>query len=382
MDLKKVRPCSPSSLPAAGIQGRRHGVADSAASLPLACDGAAVPLSAAREGRAGAGTPDGGASLAASGAGEGPVAAAGIGRAHTPTPLPADRTGIPGSGLPCLSSNNSITAAPSEAANRVASTLSPQRKKSACALAWNVQALAERHGLERLGFLTLTFAEHVLCPREAQRRLNSLASNVLRARYPDGFVRVLERQRSGRIHYHLLVVLPFDARSGVDFVQFGSRDYRSASAALRSEWAFWRRTARAYGFGRTELMPIRSTEEGIGRYVGKYIGKHHQARQVADKGVRLVEYSKGARIATTRFGWCTENGAHWRAKVRLFVQIMNSRLGVQMASIEDISKHLGARWAYHYREMILGLPVVTPSPGIGLLVSGASFDATTGECLT
>ena len=240
--------------------------------------------------------------------------------------------------------------------------------------------MAEQYGLARLGFLTLTFADHVLSPKEAQRRFNSLRTGVLAHRY-EAFLRVLERQKSGRIHYHLLVVLPFDARTGVDFEAFGRGEYQSASTLLRSEWAFWRRTSKAYRFGRTELMPVRSTEEGIGRYVGKYISKHHAARKIEDKGVRLVEYSTGARMARTRFGWSSDNAAEWRAKVRLFAQIMGERLDVQMNSIEDLSGHLGPRWAYWHREFIVGLPVITPPPGYGISPDGFNYSLTTGEVI-
>ncbi|MDR5730690.1 MAG: hypothetical protein RB191_25040, partial [Terriglobia bacterium] len=145
---------------------------------------------------------------------------------------------------------------------------------------------------------------------------------------------------------------------------------------------FWRKTAKAYGFGRTELMPIRSTEEGIGRYVGKYIGKHHATRKEEDRGVRLVEYSRGGRMATTRFGWSTENAAHWRAKVRLFAQIMQARLGVRIEGMGDLTPALGPRWAYHYRDFIFSLPVVTAAPGRMILTGGDHFDTSTGEILT
>ena len=258
--------------------------------------------------------------------------------------------------LPCLSSNNSIGAGSFDA-SPVAVALSTQQRKSACALAWNVQAMAQRWGLERLGFLTLTFADHVLSPREAQRRFNSLASHVLRVRY-EAFVRVIERQKSGRLHYHLLVVLPFDARSGVSFDGFGDGDYRSASPELRAEWAFWRATAKRFRFGRTELMPIRSTEEAIGRYVGKYIGKHHAHRRPEDRGVRLVEYSRGARQATTKFAWATDGARSWRSKVRVFSLIVAARHGREAISFSELSLLLGPRWAHRHRDFIAALPEV------------------------
>lgn len=264
--------------------------------------------------------------------------------------------------LPCLSSNNSTDPRSSRPRLGVAATLeslralSQQHRKSACALAWNVQALADRHGIEKIGFLTLTFREHITCAREAQRRFNSLATHVLRQRYPEGFVRVVERMKSGRIHYHLLVVLANDIRTGFDFDAIRVHDYRTASPALRSEWAFWRSTASAYGFGRTELLPVRSTSEGIARYVGKYISKHIAKREERDRGIRLVEYSRGARMCRTRFSWASENAASWRRKLALFAQIVSANNGGLVVRYEDLKTVLGTTWAYRHREFIAALP--------------------------
>jgi hypothetical protein len=150
-------------------------------------------------------------------------------------------------------------------------------------------ALAKRFGLERLGFLTLTFADNVQVLQEANRRFHSLDTHVIRRRY-ERAIAVPERQKSGRVHFHLVVVAGADIRSGADFEAFKRKDYRSANPALRSEWAFWRGTAPRFRFGRTELLPVKSTPEGMARYVGKYISKHVRARTAGDKGARLVRY--------------------------------------------------------------------------------------------
>lgn len=127
------------------------------------------------------------------------------------------------------------------------------------------------------------------------------------------------------------------------------------------------------------MKPIASTEEGIARYVGKYLGKHHRAKRSSDRGWRLAEYWGGARMAATRFGWCTENGAFWRAKVRLFAQIMGQRNGVPINDISDLSKTLGPRWAHWHREFISSLPVCTPPPGYGYTGDGSILCLATGE---
>ena len=54
------------------------------------------------------------------------------------------------------------------------------------------------------------------------------------------------------------------------------------------------------------LLPVRSSSDAIAKYVGKYIAKHTDARIESDKGVRLVRYSKGARVGTTRFQFLSD----------------------------------------------------------------------------
>jgi hypothetical protein len=214
--------------------------------------------------------------------------------------------------------------------------------------------MVKDYGIDKVGFLTLTFPDHVTEIREAQRRFNSLATNVLRDRY-QAWMAVLERHKSGRIHFHLLIADKHDIRTGFDFQAIKRRDYRSASPHLRSEWAFWRLTAKAYGFGRTELFPIRSTGEGIGKYVGKYIGKHMESRKDEDKGVRLVRYSSKARYAVTRFSWAKGGGFSWRYKVRSFAWMMLDSQGIT-PTMAGLREALGPHWAYQWRDFILSLP--------------------------
>ena len=265
-------------------------------------------------------------------------------------------------GLPCLNSNISneppqiSPEAGAGAGSAPLPRLSTQHRKSAFVLQESVHLLAERFGLEKLGFLTLTFREHITCPREAQRRLNSLLTGVIKERYRE-YLGVMERQKSGRIHYHLLVVLDIDIRTGFDFEALSRRDYSSASPGLRSEWSYWRKTAPGYGFGRTELLPVRSSIEAMAKYVGKYIAKHMEVRQADDKGVRLVRYSRGSRAGTTRFQFQSEGSQAWRRKVATFAQIVQAQHPeTRVSELKDLSRVLGKRWAYHHRDFILALP--------------------------
>ncbi|MGQ5525606.1 rolling circle replication-associated protein [Chitinimonas sp. PSY-7] len=238
--------------------------------------------------------------------------------------------------------------------------LTKAHRRAACALAWNIQFLADKYGISFLGFLTLTFADHVTCPKEAQRRFHSLATNVLSKRYCD-FVWVWERQKNGRIHFHLVVALKVDIRTGFDFAGIADNDYRSAGVAIRDEWAFWRKTAKNYKFGRTELLPVKSTAEGIARYVGKYISKHIGQREERDKGCKLVGYSKGARAVTARFSFATPGAKIWRQKVAAYAANLGA-LGAtpdrSPVPYEEIKRYKGPHWAFKDRELIASIPVL------------------------
>ena len=280
------------------------------------------------------------------------------------SPHPADRFPYrvdPATGevipLPCRSLETTQSGQGEDRGLTTPQGLAGPHRKVASALSWNVAHVCQKFGIERVGFLTLTFADHVLCAREASRRYNSLASNVLAKRYA-AVVRVLERQKSGRIHYHLLVVLPDDIRTGADFDAFAKRDYKSANNHLRREWAFWRKTAGNYGFGRTELMPIRSDANALGQYVGKYIGKHIGQREERDKGVRLVSYSKDARIATSKFANVDKYATEWRAKVQTFARIVQGwKPHARIRGMDDLALALDdKRWAYNWRDFIMALP--------------------------
>jgi hypothetical protein len=293
--------------------------------------------------------PDGGASPAT-----GPFQGL-SGAQGAPTAPPSDPTGRRtegaeggSSGLPCQNSHNSTGPAHGRPSSG---------RRTAHALSVNVQAFVDRFGVNRCGFLTLTFREHVLDPREAQRRFNSLATHVLRRRYR-AFIRILERQKSGRIHYHLLVAMADDIRTGCDFDAFARRDYRSAPPELRGEWAFWRRTAPGFGFGRTELLPVKSGAEAVGRYLGKYIGKHLEARLDADRGIRLVAYSGvQSRTATTRFAWASSGARQWRLKLRAFVHMLYDSGAIGSPTLSAVRVRFGPRWARYWRDNIVSFPL-------------------------
>ncbi len=221
-------------------------------------------------------------------------------------------------------------------------------RRQAETLRQNVRLMLDKYGVERVGFMTLTFPDCVMCAREAQRRWKSLRTNVFRERYPE-MIKVFERHESGRIHYHLLLVVGEDIRTDFDFEAVENRDYRSANSFLRGEWRFLREHLAGYRFGRHELMPIRTNAEGMSRYLGEYLSKSWYVAE--DKGVHKVEYMGGARRMSMRWSWNTEGAKRWRRGCRLWAEHQSERLGEQV-TYSNVHKLFGKAWAYWYRPEI------------------------------
>lgn len=223
--------------------------------------------------------------------------------------------------------------------------LSTSQRKAAYALSENIAHLVRLHGVGRIGFLTLTFPDNCKDWREAQRRFNSLCSNYLRDHFGDWVVCV-EPQKRGAIHYHLVVVVGEDIRSGIDFEALAKRDYRSASPYLRSIWRDLRKQLPQYGFGRSELLPVKSTGDGIARYVGKYLDKGCSYRGDAFKGARMVRYSQGWRAVSPRFSWTSEGARNWRKLVGDLVFLVGGE------DLSALSNRFGKSWAWQTLQLV------------------------------
>jgi len=245
------------------------------------------------------------------------------------------------------------------------------KAKQASALAYNIKWMADTFGIERVGFLTLTVGDTIngkfikVSERaEASRRFNSIM-NRIRERYQCGVI-VTERHKDGGIHFHLVVVLSFDARTGFDFDRVKRRDYRSVSKELRDEWLWWRENQAKYGFGRHELTPIKSNGEAIGRYVGKYLGKSCEARTDDDYGGRCVRYfgrwsksgTKCGPPMSSRHGTLTKRACAWRECAKQ-VQIWTKHLGVEINE-HNIKEKNGPRWAWRITKQFNRVEFLAP----------------------
>lgn len=271
--------------------------------------------------------------------------------------------------LPCLRINNS-NVSPTTDKNNSYTSIPSWVRKSEFKVKTEVLALFKKYPIERIGFLTFTFADNVQCHKEATKRLNSLITGVLRQRYAQ-CIRVSERQKTGRWHFHLVVVCQQDIRRGVDFQAIKERRYKEgANSALRAEWAFWRKTSKKYGFGRTELLPVRKTGDALASYVAKYISKGFAYRQQQDKGMRLYSVIGGSRACSSRFSFYSLKAFVWRKKVAMWaaswssafdaVAISGGHTPAEPLGYDDLPSFFGKRWAWRYRDNIMAMnPVLT-----------------------
>lgn len=251
--------------------------------------------------------------------------------------------------------------------------LSTNDRKRSFEIRENVKALSAKHGIEKLGFLTLTFRENLQDPKEAQKRFNSLASNVLRPMFAD-YMMVVEPQSRGAIHYHLLVVCREDIRTGFDFCSFvracesgrkqgyRSADHRrltkiyasSAGPELKYMWRYLRNKMPLYGFGRYELLPIKSNSEAISKYVGGYLDKGSTFKGEKYKNVRMVRYSRGFRTVHRGWTFFSEGSKDWRKRIGE----MAFYLCIQ--DMDQMKEAFGKTWAFRCLCMIEADPMVTP----------------------
>lgn len=272
--------------------------------------------------------------------------------------------------LPCLFSNNST---------ETKSELSTYQRKNAFILTENLEAAIEKYGIEKLGFLTLTFPKY-LSLKQANVRFNSLASHVLNDLFVC-WICVREFTASMRPHFHLVVVCHEDIREGFNFENYLKmvslsrkpqakhklrKDIKelsrslNPSPALRHIWNTLRAALPNYGFGRHELIPIRKPQ-AIARYVGGYIRKSMAMRPESAKGARLVTYSKSFDRRVNGHAWQfnSDGSLMWRMKLEIFAKMH----GIE--HYEGLKEVLGPRWAWWFRDVIESLNLLAFEGVIG-----------------
>ena len=213
---------------------------------------------------------------------------------------------------------------------------------------------------ERIGILTLTFAEHLTDLEEGQRRLNNLFRLINREKKFQWLVRVVEAQKNGRIHYHILVKTHQNIKGNIDWEiyekmgkvpgisekrKLGRLLSNSAEKHLVELWSWLRKKCKSTGFGRHELMPLRKPDH-IKNYIGKYMEKDYQTNDLKKNGKntnkRLITYSRKApKVANTKCSHVNGKAFMRRYHLRHFAEFRGIK------DEEEMREIYGQRWSHH-----------------------------------
>ncbi len=239
--------------------------------------------------------------------------------------------------------------------------------KSAFHLRLNVASFVEHWGRNHCLFFTVTDEDN-LHPTQFARRWNHFLRR--NGQWMKSFIRVLEPQKQGRPHYHLLVAVEWDTLpDSFDWQSFDecqrerrahgptshfralrARYKASAAPELTALWSSLRKLLPRYGLGRAELLPLRKGKEAVSEYVGKYLEAGLILRRHSWKGCRRVEFDRRAKqnwLACSRvFSWHSLGARIWRTRVAELAK------AIGVPDMEGIRRHFGPKWAYRLRNSL------------------------------
>lgn len=279
-------------------------------------------------------------------------------------------------GVACLSSHNCDT-------NRV--KLSSKQRKRAHAISQNVSAFVEKYGVENCGFMTLTAPsdkEEKIDQQEMTRRTRNFYDRVLRP-VVIASITVPEWTQKGNPHHHKLVAFKEDIRAGFNWahyeaLQAWNRDFRNPSRGQRPKGDLGRNAAlcelhalvngrrKNYSLGTIEIVPVKTSAEAIGFYLGGYLAKSLSHKPAGDRS-RLVRYTKECpRPVRGDFMWTGPGSWIWRRKLMLWGKAHGCN------DLDEVKQLCGPRWAYHHREAIEGMTLdYYPDLGIWTIDRGS-----------
>lgn len=225
--------------------------------------------------------------------------------------------------------------------------LAPRSKsfsKSQLLLGVTIDNLFRKHSVERVLFVTLTFAKPTSSVESAKKRFASFL-NQIRKRY-SGYLWVMEPHASGKIHYHLLIPSGFNAHEGTDVFEW-AEDFltvdqrkRFMNPKLRTESDWWEAKVKNYGFGVSEVAPVYSTAEALRKYCTKQ-GWTNSFWDYEDmSGFRFWGCSTEFKSGSVKFSWNTTGGVRWRQ----FLATWAAERGC--LSIDELSERVGSNWGY------------------------------------
>ena len=168
----------------------------------------------------------------------------------------------------------------------------------------NIRLYIQKVGENNIGILTITTPSECLSAFAYQKMWHSWRTHVLKESFPTGMW-IRERQpRTGNWHSHSVVDVGWDIKTGFPFDQVASRNYSNVDLRLRKLWKAIRESAVKYGFGRSELLPIKSNGPSCAKYLVKYLTKARGSdKSEGEEKCRLFGIWGGVRFVTTPFSY-------------------------------------------------------------------------------
>ena len=312
------------------------------------------------------------------------------GAADAPPPPPDLSGGTGGSPLPCLREHN-CDRIDKNYEQKVTARLSRSRKSQAT-LKENLLLMIKLFGIEKIGFLTLTFGKGLRYNSKkdiliANRRWHNLCRRVLPEIIGEGtpWVIAIEPTGRGRIHFHAVIVLKKDIRQGFDFEtakktpqevlnsmpEVARRKFWreiTTNQDLKGYWKLLREKCPKYGFGIHQLLPVMYPDR-MADYIGKYLTKE-EVMLASPLGCRRLRYSENWSQVVYHEKKQDEKGREYtqiyrRLKpgdwVKSSGKPFNWRLGCTRFAVihgttwAEIKEDFGVHWAWTYRQDILFL---------------------------
>jgi hypothetical protein len=277
----------------------------------------------------------------------------------------------PDAALPCHNYDNCIQK--ENRGRHYRSSLLPHQKRIRHKLIMGIEWLAKKHGIERVGVLTLSFGvpgsgrgsyetwelrEQAKEWDFVQNRWHSFCTNVVAERYED-WICVFEQHRDGVYHIHVAVATKEDIRTGTDIETLSNyklpywmrRGKHLRNDALAAEWKALREVCCKYRFGRVELLPVKKSAEAVGYYLGDYLAKTYH-RMPKGKRCRLVRFSRGInRTISTKFTIHGLGQLIYRTRLRIAAGMLD------FEEYGDFADYFGRRWNFLLKDIIASIPV-------------------------
>jgi hypothetical protein len=273
--------------------------------------------------------------------------------------------------LPCLYNHNCIEEKQSK--RRRYHLLTPNQKRVKQKMALAVELMVRRHGIEKVGLLTLSFgvpgsgkgsfatwelrqqAKHW---EFVQGRWHSFCTNVIAKRYAD-WICVFELHRDRVWHIHVVVSTRDDIRTGTDIATLSNyelpywmrRGKHLRCEALAKEWRELRVICCRYRFGRVELLPVKKTAAAVGNYLGDYLVKTYEMMS-GGKRCRLVRFSKGInQVISSKFTIHNLGQLLYRTRLKIVAGML------RLTDYGDFADYFGSRWNYYLKNTIAWVPI-------------------------